>query len=79
MRDNGFCREQAQQRGAEPRLLHHADWLASLLHGRRDESDWNNALKLGFDPGAEAYPDWLLAQVRLQGVEYEILAKRLLS
>jgi hypothetical protein len=40
-----------------------ADWLASLLHGRRDVSDWNNALKLGYDPGAEAYPDWLLAQV----------------
>ena len=25
-------------------------------------SDWNNALKLGFDPQAEAYPDWLATQ-----------------
>ena len=44
--------------------MHHADWLASLLHGRGGVSDWNNALKLGYDPGEEAYPDWLQAQVR---------------
>lgn len=41
-----------------------ADWLAYLLHGRSDVSDWNNALKVGFDPGTEKYPDWLLARVR---------------
>ena len=57
-------RAQAVRKGGQPRLLHHADWLASLLHGRRDCSDWNNALKLGYNPGAEAYPDWLLSQVR---------------
>lgn len=44
--------------------MHHADWLASLLHGRGGVSDWNNALKLGFDPGEEAYPEWLVSQVR---------------
>ncbi|DBB14892.1 TPA: hypothetical protein ACH3X3_004493 [Trebouxia sp. C0006] len=43
-------------------LLHHADWLASLLTGRRDTSDWNNTLNLGYDPEAQCYPDWLLAQ-----------------
>ncbi|WIA31867.1 hypothetical protein OEZ86_002732 [Tetradesmus obliquus] len=48
--------------GAHPRLLHQADWLAYLLHGRPDVSDWNNALKLGFDPAAEAYPQWLSSQ-----------------
>lgn len=48
--------------GKSPALLHQADWLASLLHGQRDASDWNNALKLGFDPEAEAYPDWLASQ-----------------
>ena len=48
--------------GAAPALLHQADWLAALLHGRRGVSDWNNALKLGFDPAAEAYPDWLVSQ-----------------
>ncbi len=55
---------QARRDGAEPRLMHHADWLSSMLHGRGGLSDWNNALKLGFDPGKEAYPEWLLAQVR---------------
>ncbi|KAF6265806.1 hypothetical protein COO60DRAFT_1266157 [Scenedesmus sp. NREL 46B-D3] len=48
--------------GATPRLMHQADWLAYLLHGRPDVSDWNNALKLGFDPAAEAYPQWLSSQ-----------------
>jgi hypothetical protein len=87
--------------GAQPCLLHQADWLACLLHGEGtllrgwavssawrpllllpatpwrtplaraclssqglpDVSDWNNALKLGFDPAAEAYPEWLSSQV----------------
>lgn len=49
--------------GARPLLLHQADWLASLLHGQRGVSDWNNALKLGYDPGAQAYPEWLMKQV----------------
>lgn len=31
--------------------------------GQCDVSDWNNALKLGFDPETEAYPDWLAHQV----------------
>ncbi len=41
-------------------LLHQADWLAFLLHGQLGVSDYHNALKLGYDPGALAYPDWLL-------------------
>lgn len=40
-------------------LLHQADWLAFLLHGQVGISDWHNALKLGYDPAAETYPDWL--------------------
>ena len=42
-------------------LLHHADWLAYQLHGRMGMSDFNNSLKLGFDPapGVEAFPKWL--------------------
>lgn len=51
-----------QASGASPCVLHQADWLASLLHGRRDTSDWNNALKMGYDPAAQAYPDWLARQ-----------------
>jgi sugar (pentulose or hexulose) kinase len=37
-------------------LLHQADWLAAQLHGRWGISDWHNALKLGYDPAALAYP-----------------------
>ncbi len=40
-------------------LCHQADWLASLLHGRTPVSDYHNALKLGYDVRALAYPDWL--------------------
>ncbi|GAX83459.1 hypothetical protein CEUSTIGMA_g10884.t1 [Chlamydomonas eustigma] len=51
--------QQAESHGMKPCLMHQADWLASLLHGSRSVSDWNNALKLGFDPETEAYPEWL--------------------
>eukprot|EP00245_Coleochaete_scutata_P002753 TRINITY_DN1384_c0_g1_i1.p1 TRINITY_DN1384_c0_g1~~TRINITY_DN1384_c0_g1_i1.p1 ORF type:complete len:556 (+),score=77.98 TRINITY_DN1384_c0_g1_i1:86-1669(+) len=44
------------------RLLHQADWLAFLLHGAPGLSDFNNALKLGYDPEAELYPPWLESQ-----------------
>ncbi len=44
-------------------LLHQADWVAALLHGQWDVSDWNNALKLGFDPAAASWPEWLVRQV----------------
>lgn len=54
--------QQAKEDGYSPVLLHHADWLASLLTGRRDTSDWNNTLKLGYDPEAECWPAWLLSQ-----------------
>jgi xylulokinase len=40
-------------------LLHQADWLGYLLHGRLGMSDYNNALKLGYDPNLLDYPDWL--------------------
>lgn len=42
-------------------LVHQADWLSSLLHGKPGISDYNNALKLGYDPQALAYPQWLAA------------------
>ena len=41
------------------RLLHQADWLSFLLHGRLGISDYHNALKLGYDPGILSYPKWL--------------------
>ncbi|KAL2927252.1 D-ribulose kinase, partial [Bienertia sinuspersici] len=43
-------------------LLHQADWLLWLLHGKLGISDYNNALKVGYDPEMDAYPPWLLAQ-----------------
>ncbi|XP_010472117.1 PREDICTED: uncharacterized protein LOC104751792 isoform X1 [Camelina sativa] len=43
-------------------LLHQADWLLWLLHGRLGVSDYNNALKVGYDPESESYPSWLLSQ-----------------
>ncbi len=39
--------------------LHQADWIGGRLSGRWGISDWNNALKLGYDPVALRWPDWL--------------------
>ncbi len=41
-------------------LLHQADWLTGLLCGDFTLSDTNNALKLGFDPVYQRWPDWLV-------------------
>jgi len=40
-------------------LLHQADWLGYLLHGKLGISDYHNALKLGYDVDNLGYPDWL--------------------
>jgi sugar (pentulose or hexulose) kinase len=39
--------------------LHQADWVAGRLTGQFGVSDENNALKLGYDPVARAWPEWL--------------------
>lgn len=39
-------------------FLHQADWIGFLLHGRLGMTDYHNALKLGYDPIGECYPDW---------------------
>jgi hypothetical protein len=39
--------------------MHQADWIAGRLAGRFGFSDENNALKLGWDPVARSWPDWL--------------------
>jgi len=46
-------------------LEHQADYVAALLTGQRGRSDWNNALKLGFDPQALRWPDWLAGDAEL--------------
>jgi D-ribulokinase len=40
-------------------FLHQADWLGFLLHGKLGISDYNNALKLGYDIENLKYPEWL--------------------
>lgn len=39
--------------------LHQADWVIGRLTGRFGVSDWNNALKLGYDPVRLSWPRWL--------------------
>ncbi len=44
--------------GAARHLLHQADFVLARLAGRAVGSDENNALKLGHDPAAGAWPGW---------------------
>lgn len=41
--------------------LHQADWIMGRLCGRYGISDENNCLKLGYDPVARMWPEWLKA------------------
>ena len=53
-----------------------ADFLAALLRGEGPEaasSDWNNALKLGFDPGAAEWPAWLRGHPLAPALPREVL------
>lgn len=47
--------------------LHQADWVFGRLSGRFGISDWNNCLRLGFDPADETWSEWLL-QLDLGGI-----------
>ncbi|TVP88086.1 MAG: carbohydrate kinase [Thioalkalivibrio sp.] len=51
LRDEGRLRKAAH-------VLHQAEWIAGRLLGRFDRGDENNALKLGYDPVAGAWPGW---------------------
>ena len=53
---------------SEWNLMHQADYIGYLLHRRIGHSDWNNTLKLGFDPAAERYPPWLVAADDVYGI-----------
>ncbi len=48
-----------QDRANVRHMLHQADWISGRLSGRFDRSDWNNALKTGYDPVAARWPDWI--------------------
>lgn len=43
------------------RALHQADWIAGRLTGDFATSDYNNALKSGYDPLRACWPAWLAA------------------
>ncbi len=53
-----FLLDLAQSKDARI-AVHQADWIAGRLAGRHGISDENNALKLGYDPVARAWPAWL--------------------
>ena len=40
-------------------FLHQADWIAGRLSGCLGFSDFNNALKSGYDAQAQRWPDWM--------------------
>jgi sugar (pentulose or hexulose) kinase len=40
-------------------LLHQADFIAAKLLGHGGHSDFNNALKTGFDPASQTWPSWI--------------------
>jgi D-ribulokinase len=42
------------------RVIHQADWIAGKFLGRFDFSDENNALKTGYNPVTQRWPDWLV-------------------
>jgi hypothetical protein len=42
------------------RLIQQADWISGQFSQRFDVTDENNALKLGYDPIARSWPDWLV-------------------
>ncbi|MDH5435866.1 MAG: FGGY-family carbohydrate kinase [Gammaproteobacteria bacterium] len=47
------------QTNTDYRVVHQADWIAGKLCGRFDITDKNNALKTGYDPINNQWPDWL--------------------
>jgi D-ribulokinase len=61
--------------GQGPRLaLHQADWILGRLTDRFGVSDWNNCLKLGFDPVRKVWPAWVRG-LDLMGISLpEVLA-----
>ncbi|NRB04795.1 MAG: FGGY-family carbohydrate kinase [Rhodobacteraceae bacterium] len=51
----------SETRGPAHHLLHQADYITAKLLGYGGYSDHNNALKTGFDPETEQWPDWTSA------------------
>ncbi|MEL6645427.1 MAG: FGGY-family carbohydrate kinase [Pseudomonadota bacterium] len=47
------------QAGRAAHLLHQADFITARLLGRGGATDFNNALKTGYDPTGADWPDWM--------------------
>eukprot|EP00238_Polyblepharides_amylifera_P003807 CAMPEP_0196586466 /NCGR_PEP_ID=MMETSP1081-20130531/54380_1 /TAXON_ID=36882 /ORGANISM="Pyramimonas amylifera, Strain CCMP720" /LENGTH=478 /DNA_ID=CAMNT_0041908363 /DNA_START=97 /DNA_END=1533 /DNA_ORIENTATION=- len=60
----------------DARLMHQADWLAFLLTDVSGVTDYNNALKLGYDPAPEvdAFPAWMSHQSFSQVLPTKVVA-----
>ncbi len=67
-----MLRLQSQATGAA-HLLHQADFIAAKLMGQGGYTDHNNALKTGYDPETESWPNWAEAA----GVNTALLPKPL--
>jgi hypothetical protein len=64
--ENGFT-------ASATHAVHQADWIAGRLCGHFGFSDYNNALKLGFDAEQKIWPLWLTKQLSQLGVNRTLL------
>ena len=58
--------------------LNQADWINGLLsgcfkQGHKGQSDYNNALKMGYDAEQRCWPDWLIAFLKQRNFPVQIL------
>lgn len=62
-------------------VVHQADWIAAKLCNQYGVSDYNNAMKLGFDAEhfnteqQQAWPDWLITLLDSVGIPVDILPR----
>lgn len=55
--------------------LHQSDWITGKLCGQFGISDYNNALKLGYDPEKKSWPNWVKTLLNDSNIPPEILPK----
>ncbi len=58
--------------------LNQADWINGVLsgcfkQGHKGQSDYNNALKMGYDAEQRCWPDWLIAFLKQRNFPVQIL------
>ena len=73
-----FCEEKLYEQGSTNKAryaLHQADWITGKLCGQFGFSDYNNALKLGFDALQKEWPAWVETLLRESKVPVNMLPK----